>query len=231
MKKSDFDTALSVAIAEEDEALQRQTPEEDHQFSEAHQKQMQSLFRSQRKKRASKRILTRTLLAAAVCTLLVGSAVATSFWDEIRSFIIQQYDGYIEARNVPDMVPYEVSMENIPEEWTEFWWPKYMTEGYEFAEGKELFPSKKLYFSDGTNELILESWKANHGSRFDSEGSGDTVYIDGFAATTLVKEMDGIPQNYIAWSNGETNFELVGVLTFEELVMIAESLVWIESEF
>lgn len=230
MENGEFDVALSVAITEEDEGI-ASIPQTKHEFSEEHRKKMRSLFKAMNRKRQRKQILLKTAAVTIATAMLVGSAVAANFWDEIRSFIIQQYDGYIEARIEPDIEPYEVSVANVPEGWTEFWWPDYMTEGYEFVRGDEFLVMRELIFSNGENELNLNYWDAESGLRLDDDGVSDNVvYVNGYVGSTLIKEIDGASYNFLAWSNGATNFKLVGTVSFEELASVAESLVWIESE-
>ena len=87
-----------------------------------------------------------------------------------------------------------------------------------------------ISFENGEGKSIqFVQWPGITGHATDNEGTPlADVYIGSCKAVGLEKDINGEIYRLISWTDGETSFELVGVLGMDELVAIGERLVLIE---
>lgn len=227
-----LDQIMADELNSEDEDLLRAADYggDAHVFSKRYTDAMIALCSG--KKRTPWTVICRRLLvAAAIIALLVGTAGA--FWGEITSFFVQRFDRYSDLRMTqyaPDMESIEVDRDFVPEDWGRFWFPAVLPADYSLVSAQTIETCYSISFENGEGKSIqFVQWPGITGHATDDEGTPlADVYIGSCKAVGLEKDINGEIYRLISWTDGETSFELVGVLGMDELVAIGERLVLIE---
>ncbi len=227
---TDLNSLINSAVDIDDEALLLASEDgDDHVFSESYNVRMQQLLKKSKPRRRLS--IGRYILAAIIIALTLASATG-AFWSEITAFLQTIYVQYIDFGLKPDQNP--ALSQAIPDAlnaWPEYWYPDYMTEGYSFSTKNEQNHLKNMVFTSGSGESIDFSQAPGEllvGN--DVEGNlTPNLSVGNFEAFALERSIEGSVLNTLAWSDNVTSFLLVGPLPLEELVKIAEHIIFIEN--
>lgn len=219
--------------------------EKTHVFSQKHEQKMAAIFEAARQtenitkgdstgfpKKKSKTIIKRVCLIAAVIVVL--STVATaSFWDDLRYWITEHFDVFAEmdANDHQNVVIEEFFMIDyeLPEDWESCWVPEYLPNGYDFDSISGSSSFKTIYYSNSYGEL-LELYQ-HHGVsdlQQDIEGNAKNVQIGHSTGYYVEKQIGETVIGTLLWNTEDTSYKISGVITLDEMVKTAESLVLIE---
>lgn len=223
---------LDSKIAEEidDEALFRLAEGEEREFSQEYQQNMNQLYRKATAHPKRKMKPVRKIIAiAAIIAMLTGAAAATTFWEEIQQFFVSTFGRYIELQVDPGKEIRKEQFTMIPEDWNSFWLPNPDDYEYSISTVGESGKRKAVTFLIKDSELKLYQWTGNGGIRVDNDATAvPNIYVNHKEAYATEKSVDGTAFRTIFWTTEEMSFELRGLLPFDELTLIADSIVLIE---
>jgi hypothetical protein len=184
-------------------------------FSAAKQKEerRKAIFKQMRYIAAKAAVVAIVLLASlSIVTLSVKSVRAKIF-----EFFTNIYEQFTDVNPNND---YKTAMANI--KWDSFYYPTYIPEGFRFN-SYEMFGFIKMISFKKDNILIQLHQTSNMNSiRLDTEDAAVTkVIINGFDGLLIVKEGRSI----IFWNNGVTYFYIVGIMSENDAIKMAKSLI------
>nr|WP_243269009.1 DUF4367 domain-containing protein [Intestinimonas butyriciproducens] len=108
-----------------------------------------------------------------------------------------------------------------------------MPEGYIFSDAYNADGAiKAIVFSNGSSQVItLLQCDASTPLFNDNEANmAEGIYVNGFSAYAVEKEVAGTELRVLFWSQGGSNLYLQGGCAFDELLEIAESMRLIQKE-
>ena len=219
--------------------------EEPHVFSQEHEQKMAALFEAARKSenttkgdstgfphKKSNTIIKKVCLIAAVIVVL-STVASASFWDDLRYWIHENFGIFSEMdsggnRNVV-IEDYFVIDYDLPEDWGSCWVPEYLPKGYEFLVADGYSSTKILQYQNSSSELV-EIYQHDGPSDFqqDTEGDAKNVQIGHSTGYYLEKQVGDTIIGTLLWNTEDISFIISGVISLDEMVMIAESMVLIE---
>lgn len=172
----------------------------------------------------------RYFIAVAVCIVLLGASFCVNADMIHRIFFIKQNEHYMDVEWTDKFSrAAEVKETLTGSGWSNFYYPKYLPEGYElFAEECKITKDhKQLSFTNGDNILSLiqlssdaDDWK------IDDEVKVYEKTFVGENPAILMVENDA--RSTIAWVYGNIGFTISGHMNQDELRRIAESLTFIQ---
>lgn len=227
----DLDRLIDLAVSLDDEALLALADEgEDHVFSGAYNANMRTLFHKD-KPRKHTRPWQYACASILIFATLAGVATAGAFWEEIRAFLQTFYAEYVDLGLAPDPNPSPPITDDTLNSWSGYWYPHYMTDSYSFYSASEQKRLKSIIFcSDVGSTIQFEQMRGS--LRLGNDIEGTPVFgitIGGFEAFAFEKNIGDAALNTLVWSDASTSFRLIGQATLEELIKIAEHIVYVEN--
>lgn len=235
---SDSFFAVVGKVAEEAMLMECELWERDAgelQVPEITEVQILALARKYEKKQLNKKrdqFITRYAKIAAVIVLLVVAsfsvllANADALRGESFDFIFQNSDAYIK------IIPVEMAMadaeaeKNLPADWEVVYYPDYLPEGYRFEEAEAAGSAKTIAFQNEAFDILLLTQEPSDGAEIliDKDGveNGETS-IQGNPAFWTAKN----GETTLMWNQYGFLFMLYGPVALEEMVRIAEHLLYI----
>ena len=143
------------------------------------------------------------------------------------------HDTYTKLYVTPRAPEDTASDVGIPSDWTNYWYPQDMPEGYVFSDAYNADGAiKAIVFSNGSSQVItLLQCDASTPLFNDNEATeAEGIYVNGFSAYAVEKEVAGTELRVLSWSQGGSNLYLQGGCAFDELLEIAESMRLIQKE-
>lgn len=228
----DLDHAIFSSVDAEDEALLKAAQGDDHTFSDAYQRKMDLLYRNGRGAKRPVRWKKRLIATIVAAALLVSTVTAGAFWKEISVFFESLYSQYTDLAAVRQPAPSMPILDKSLNSWSGFWFPGYLPDGYSFSRAKENPSVKSITFiSDSGEYLDFEQMSSIAVVGNDTEGTPvDGITVGDFETFAFEKSLDGLITKILIWSDGNTLFRLTGFISFDELVGVAEQIIYIESE-
>ncbi|MEA1974617.1 MAG: DUF4367 domain-containing protein [Bacillota bacterium] len=113
-------------------------------------------------------------------------------------------------------------LDKIPKEWSSFYYPRLLPEGYKFLKAIEVNNAKYIFFNNAENkEICFIQDSMNSESQLDSEeGLIIEVDINGMEGIIILKD----ESNIINWHNNNQNFYIQGNVEKSILLKIEESI-------
>ena len=218
-----IDEMIRESILDDDDALLKAAEQAEHIFSEQFYEGLEALQRRGPARRRRRFLPGRVLAVAATVLLLLGVLTAGAFWEQLNIFFTQVHDTYTKLYVTP-RAPEDLAPDiDIPSDWTSYWYPQDMPEGYVFSDA---------YNADGASQVITflqcdaSTPLLNDNEATEAEG----IYVNGFSAYAIEKEVAGTELRVLSWSQGGSNLYLQGGCAFDELLEIAESMRLIQKE-
>ncbi len=204
-----------VAQVAEDEILDETVDGGDVVFSERHEKEMAKLFASMEPKKTKVVPLKRVLILVAVLTGLLVAAVGTIATNpKIINMFRKPTETYTEIRfDEAEVTGGTYSTENIT--------LGYVPEGMELIKSVENEETVNLSFQKGEDFFRIRMLKASPASDLDNEESSEEK-IQIWGKDAFIQERDG--NTSIKWETDDYWFTLLGNLSREELIKIAENI-------
>ncbi|HVI41046.1 MAG TPA: DUF4367 domain-containing protein [Anaerovoracaceae bacterium] len=175
-------------------------------------------------KRFAKTAAVIVILVTVSFTVLFASADALrgKFFD----FIFQNSGAYTKVIPVETSDPAADVKNKLPSDWKGVYYPDYMPEGYQFAEAEAAGSSKTIAFQNNALDVLLFTQEPSEGAEVlvDKEGveTGETI-IQGNSAFWTLKE----GETTLMWNQYGFLFMLYGPLDLDEMIKIAEHLLYI----
>lgn len=179
--------------------------------------------RERKRRQAKFKQMCRVCAMVLVAVVLAG-AVTIGSVDALRvrflDFVFQHNQDFIVATPVG---PEDAPATGIPEEWSGYWYPDYLPEGYTVSFTEEMSFRKRIVFQ-GKDDLEQLT--------FIQSSEEGQLYIDnesGSWGETKIKDVNGhwfaVEQGLLLiWIQDNCAFRLMGDFELEELVRIAESI-------
>lgn len=228
----DLDHAIFSSVDAEDEALLKAAQGDDHTFSDAYQRKMDLLYRNGRGAKRPVRWKKRLLATIVAAALLVSTVTAGAFWKEISVFFESLYSQYTDLAAVRQPAPSMPILDKSLDNWDSYWYPFYLPSGFCFQSAHERSRVRSIVFeAEANGRLYFEQMPAAFVVGNDTEGTPvDGISVGDFETFAFKKEIDGSVTRILIWSDGNTSFRLTGFISFDELVGVAEQIIYIESE-
>lgn len=230
---TELDRLIDLSVNLDDENLLSFSQEgEDHVFSDTYNARMQLLF-CQSKPKARKRTAPWRHAVASILIVftLAGAATAGAFWKEIVVFFETIYSQYANFNLTPSSSPSVSIIDDTLNSWTGYWFPGYMVEHFEFSNAVERGDTKQIIFVTDQQRFIQFNQMlgtATLGS--DIEGTQiPGILVGDFNTFAFEKNVGSATLYTLVWSDGTTSFQLFGQVSLEELVNIAEHVVYVEN--
>ncbi|WP_279068104.1 DUF4367 domain-containing protein [Intestinimonas butyriciproducens] len=228
-----IDEMIRESILDDDDALLKAVEQAEHIFSEQFYEGLEALQRRGPARRRRRFLPGRVLAVAATVLLLLGVLTAGAFWEQLNLFFTQVHDTYTKLYVTPRAPEDTASDVGIPSDWTNYWYPQDMPEGYVFSDAYNADGAiKAIVFSNGSSQVItLLQCDASTPLFNDNEATeAEGIYVNGFSAYAVEKEVAGTELRVLSWSQGGSNLYLQGGCAFDELLEIAESMRLIQKE-
>lgn len=228
MTRLDYLIDLTVN-AEDKDLLALSETSGDHTFSESYNSNMQKLF----KKKRLRKLPARWRYAAAsiiIVATLAGAATAGAFWSEITAFFQTIYSQYANFNLTPSQSPRPPINDDVLNSWDGYWFPGYMVENYEFDHAAGKGNAKQITFTTDQG-LSIQFKQTAATSTLESDIEGIRIYdilINDFNAFAFKKDIGNLTIYTLVWSDGTTSFYLIGQVSLEELIDIAENIAYVE---
>ena len=197
--------------------------------------QILSITRKLEKKQLNKkrdRFIKRSAKTAAVIVLLVSMSFTVLFVnaDALRSdffgFIFQDSDAYVKVIPVESGGSIADAKKNLPSDWDGVYYPDYLPEQYEFVEVESAGEAKSITFQNDERDTLLLTQEPSDGAQIlvDNEDviSGETS-IQGSPAFWTSKG----GETTLLWNQYSYLFMLYGPVDLDEMVQVAEHLLYI----
>ena len=227
-----IDEMIRESILDDDDALLKAAEQAEHTFSEQFYEGLEALQRRGPARRRRRFLPGRVLAVAATVLLLLGVLTAGAFWEQLNLFFTQVHDTYTKLYVTP-RAPEDLAPDvDIPSDWTSYWYPQDMPEGYVFSGAYTYSGIRAIDFSDrGSRMITLLQCDVNTPLLNDNEATeAEGIYVNGFSAYAVEKEVAGTELRLLSWSQGGSNLCLQGECAFDELLEIAESMRLIQKE-
>ena len=228
-----IDEMIRESILDDDDALLKAVEQAEHTFSEQFYEGLEALQRRGPARRRRRFLPGRVLAVAATVLLLLGVLTAGAFWEQLNIFFTQVHDTYTKLYVTP-RAPEDLAPDiDIPSDWTSYWYPQYTPEGYVFSDAYYADGSTKVivFSNDEAQVISLLQCDASTPLLNDNEANAaEGIYVNGFSAYAVEKELAGAELRLLSWSQGGSNLCLQGECAFDELLEIAESMRLIQKE-
>lgn len=228
-----IDEMIRESILDDDDALLKAAEQAEHTFSEQFYEGLEALQRRGPARRRRRFLPGRVLAVAATVLLLLGVLTAGAFWEQLNIFFTQVHDTYTKLYVTP-RAPEDLAPDiDIPSDWTSYWYPQYTPEGYVFSDAYYADGSTKVivFSNDEAQVISLLQCDASTPLLNDNEANAaEGIYVNGFSAYAVEKELAGTELRVLSWSQGGSNLCLQGECAFDELLEIAESMRLIQKE-
>ncbi|MEA1975052.1 MAG: DUF4367 domain-containing protein [Bacillota bacterium] len=168
------------------------------------------------------------LVSKRVAMFLIAVVIITlTLTISVEAFRLKFFNIFVETNDKYSFVKTDENikvdyLEKIPNEWTSFYYPKILPEGYKFLKAIKVNNAKYIFFNNAKNEEICFIQDSmNSESQLDSEG-GLIIEVDinGIEGIIIFKE----ESNIINWHNNNQNFYIQGNVEKTMLLKMAESI-------
>ena len=180
-----IDEMIRESILDDDDALLKAVEQAEHTFSEQFYEGLEALQRRGPARRRRRFLPGRVLAVAATVLLLLGVLTAGAFWEQLNLFFTQVHDTYTKLYVTP-RAPEDLAPDvDIPSDWTSYWYPQDMPEGYIFSDAYNADGAiKAIVFSNGSSQVItLLQCDASTPLFNDNEANmAEEIYVNGFSA-------------------------------------------------
>lgn len=220
----DFGHAYAEMLCEEADLLVEKykdlpVPDSLDRWFEEYCQELDRKAAAAKRKRVYKKYLSRA--AAVFLVLLVSSAAVTMSVDAFR---VRFLNLFIEEKNDHNVVKFEEDSQNIewPDDWTDFYTPSYIPDGYQLDEAQGNSSMKTMLFTDSAGKiLIITQSTGNTGMNLDSE-QANSIRIAVNDRDAVMMDKDGVIS--ITWSADGTIFSVTGEEDVGHMIQIAEKL-------
>lgn len=200
-----IDEMIRESILDDDDALLKAAEQAEHIFSEQFYEGLEALQRRGPARRRRRFLPGRVLAVAATVLLLLGVLTVGAFWEQLNIFFTQVHDTYTKLYVTP-RAPEDLAPDiDIPSDWTSYWYPQDMPEGYVFSDAYNADGAiKAIVFSNGASQVITflqcdaSTPLLNDNEATEAEG----IYVNGFSAYAIEKEVAGTELRVLSWSQG-----------------------------
>lgn len=231
--RNEIDDLIDSAVDLDDDILLAMGDGEEHVFSSRYQNRMRQFYeKTGRRSRRGFPLHKRLAASILVAVLLAGTLTAGAFWPELISFFRTVHDKYTELNTISSHTPNLPDDHQILDNWDTYWWPSYLPEGYAFLSANDSSQRRIMLFSSEENDILCFEQISDVKSMFtDNEGTNiPGITVREFESYAFEKLVDDIPQRMLVWTDSIFSFSLSGSLSFNELVQIAEHIVYIETQ-
>ncbi len=166
----------------------------------------------------SKNVAIFALLLTSALTLTTFSVEA--FRTKVFNIVSEISEKYSKIEFVEKETPDSQAL-LIP--WDTYFYPENLPEDYVLESAQQLGDVKLIYFTDPTGDSIEFSQSPNHSSYQVDTENAQTKKVAILGGEGLLIGKDGV--NTLVWTNNESTFYLMGTLSEEALVKMAESVV------
>ena len=178
--------------------------------------------KAKRRKRDSKSILRKcaTIVLAIIITGTLVIATVDAVRIKVIDLIFEEHSDHIE------IIPKTLEDENslcIPLDWSGYWYPEYVPDGYSLMETNAVGTQKEIVLSDMDNRfLFFEQSNAESGTMGVNNEHSDSGEVDINGITARWFENGG--KLLLVWLQQDTLFTLYGQIDLEELASVAQSI-------
>ncbi len=181
--------------------------------------------REERTRQNKKKIHTFTKNVAIFLLLLTGGVTLTTF--SVEAFRMRVFNLVSEISEKYSKIEFvekdSLSNESVAIPWDLYFYPEYLPAGYKVESTLPLGDVKLIYFSDATGKTLEFSTSPSNSSfQVDTENA-TTKRITIHGAEGILVYKDGM--HTLLWTNNEKTFYLIGTLSEEEIIKVAESVV------
>ena len=242
MDEKKLQAILRQLREEEEQALDRewdklkpaQLPEGYHERLQAkltETREQMEREEERRKRLPAYRNVRRLLVAAAVLVLMVGVVSARAFWDELADFFRTWYEDHVTI-DLMDGKHSESESETpeikVPLDWKQYWYIEELPTGVIVEKYRDSTVAKYIFYRTSSDaQLVFSFAKSDVLWDFDSEWEK----ISGISVTsydTVAYRKKDLSSVALCWENGEYFFCLEGDLPIDEMVEMAENVVYVE---
>lgn len=230
---TELDRLIELSVDLDDENLLSISEDgEDHIFSDSYNDKMRLLLSRHKTKPRKHAKPWRYAVASILIFVALGSAATTgAFWSEIKAFFQTIYAQYVTLgiRSEQKLVP-EITDETV-NSWPGYWYPNYMVDQYRFDLANEMGDLKLIIFvSDSGGQIQFMQMPASLALSADNEGTIiDGIKVNNFETYAFSKKIGDLEFNTLIWSDTATSFQLVGQISMDELIKIAQDIVYVEN--
>lgn len=180
------------------------------------------------RKKQNQRIRSRALkISKRVAAVLIIVSIAGSIVTmSVEAFRVRFFNMVIDTSERFSLVSQqevndELSMYEVPLDWTEYYYPSFLPEGYTLLKTESLNSTKYMYFSNSNGqEISFIQGSIDSQSQIDSEG-GIVIEVDVNGNEGVIVSKDDF--TILNWSNNYISFNIQGNVEESLLLEMAES--------
>jgi len=190
---------------------------------DAFDKKNQKTERKIERKKRTKRMSTRVAIIF-ISIIVVGASLTLgveSFRVRLFNFIVTEKEHYTDLSVLEEDSTSITN--NLPDDWTNYYFPTYMTDGYSLDNYSKNSSHKNLYFSNGNGTIFLldQLTETSFVAQIDTEDAELLkIIVNGNEGVYTIKN----GKTTISWVTDGSLFILSGPESLEEMTKIANSI-------